>query len=121
MKIKTKPFREITVTITDDLQKYIDQKVKKHLKEKDDTEDGSVYDVLVVDDLTKFEEYIAYYGLRRLESFADALQGCMDILIQADQATQDRSCMISTPNMLINWILFVVRWIVAKRQLILDK
>lgn len=81
---------EITVTITDDLQKYIDQKVKKHLKEKDDTEDGSVYDVLVVDDLTKFEEYIAYYGLRRLESFADALQGCMDILIQADQATPGR-------------------------------
>lgn len=81
---------ELTVTVTDDYEKYVDQKIKKHLKENDDSEDGSVYDVLVVEDLEEFGDYLTYYCLRRLESFADAIQGCMDIMIEADQATPGR-------------------------------
>lgn len=82
--------QEYTITVTDDMGSYVDQKIKKMLKDKDTSEDGSVYDVLVADDLTKFKNYLTYYALNSLTNFADSIQACMDVMIEADQATPGR-------------------------------
>lgn len=73
-----------TVSVTDQFQQYIEQKVQEHIKSKDD-EKGSVYDVLNLKDLAVFKKSITYYCLTRLSSFQDALQGILNIMTEAGQ------------------------------------
>lgn len=78
----------INVRITTNYDKFIEQKIKAHIKDHD-AEDGSVYDVLNIEDLEKFSEALGFYCLNRLTSFADALTGVRDIMIEAGQAVPD--------------------------------
>lgn len=81
----------ISVKIYDDYRTFLEQKVKKQLKKEDEAEDdkGSIYDVLSIEKIDKFKEALKLYGVNRLTSFYDSLQGAIDILIEADQASPE--------------------------------
>ena len=74
----------MTITVNDNYHEFVTQKIQKNIKTDDD--DGSVFDVLSIDDLEKYKEALTLYSLNRLQSFADAIQGALDILIELDQA-----------------------------------
>ena len=78
----------ITIQITDNYYNFLQQKIDKKISE-DDEEEGSIYDVLSIKDLTKFKEALKLYGLNRLKSFSDSIQGCIDIMIESDQANEN--------------------------------
>lgn len=73
----------ITVTVNSDRGTYLNQKVMKNLIKADDND--LTYNVLSQssdNNYQAFKNAIAQYGLVRLASFRDALQGCLDVLIQ---------------------------------------
>ncbi|MBQ8233986.1 MAG: hypothetical protein IJZ36_00200, partial [Bacilli bacterium] len=76
----------MTITVNDNYPEFIEQKIKKAIKEYDD--DNSVFDVLAIEDLEKFKEALTLYSLNRLKSFYDAIQGALDILVNLDQANE---------------------------------
>lgn len=75
----------ITIDVNDNYEDFVNQKVLKAISSEDDDE-GSVFDVLSIDELDDFKEALKEYGLNRLTSFYDAIQGALDVLIQLDQA-----------------------------------
>lgn len=75
----------ISVKVYDNYGTFLDQKIKKNIS-KNDTDDGSVYDVLSITDLTTFKKSLQLYCLNRLTSFRDAVQSVIDILVEEDQA-----------------------------------
>ena len=77
------------LTINDDYAKFIDQKIKKNIK-KSGEKDGIVYNVLDKNiSLEDFTAAIKKYSLNRVTSFHDAIQGALNVLIEADQASSD--------------------------------
>lgn len=78
----------IRIEINEDFDTFIDQKIKKKLA-LDSEEDGSIFDVLSIKDLDAFKDALTYYGLNRLTSFHDAVQGCLDIMIEMNQAKEN--------------------------------
>lgn len=79
----------ISVIVWDKYHSYLEQKIDKKLSEEDD-EEGTIFDVLKYKSLDLYKEAIKLYGLNRLKSFHDAIQGCIDIMIEADQANDNR-------------------------------
>lgn len=77
----------ISVVVNDDYKTFLEQKIEKNIKNND--EDGSVFDVLSIKELTPFKEAIKLYGLNRLKSFMDAISSCIDIMIESDQANEN--------------------------------
>ena len=75
----------ITITVNDDYETYLDQKIAKNIVRYDDKE-GSVYEVLKESDLPTFTTNITAYCVNRLKSFRDALSNCLNILIQEGQS-----------------------------------
>lgn len=78
---------ETNVTISDDYQTYVEQKLKKTLNSSSD-------DVINISDLFKlslsvFIVEIKKYCLSRLESFHDACESCMNILIEQGIANNE--------------------------------
>lgn len=85
--------------VNDDYDTYVSQKVASELAKLKD-EDGSAYDVLnirvykedkTIDyeaSLEKFKYAIQYYSLHRLQSFLSAVQNCIDIMIEENQAKE---------------------------------
>lgn len=78
----------ITVKVWDKYHTYLEQKIEKQLSMEDD-EEGTIFDVLSYKSLDLFKEAIKLYGLHRLQSFYDAIQGCLDIMIESDQANKN--------------------------------
>lgn len=78
----------ITVRVTSDYNYYLEQKIKKNIA-NNDSDDGSVFDVLSITNLDNFKNALTYYCYNRLESFADAIQGVIDILIEEKQSSDD--------------------------------
>ena len=76
----------IRVKVHNNYADFVDQKIKKNIATNDDDE-GSIYDVLAIDKLSDFKTALTYYSLNRLTSFYDAIQGALDVLVEADQAT----------------------------------
>ncbi len=85
----------LTVTVTSDRGTYLNQKIMKNLIKADDND--LTYNVLSQSSANNYQAFrnaIAQYGLVRLASFRDALQGCLDILIQeraSDTVSEFRS------------------------------
>ena len=75
--------------VTDDYEYYLTQKIQKNIS-SEDSDDGSVYDVLSITDLHSFKDALTHYCYNRLESFANAIQGVINILIEEKQS--DSSC-----------------------------
>lgn len=77
----------LNIKVYDLYEDFLKQKIEKALASEDD-EDGSIFDVLEIDDLDNFKNALTYYSLNRLQSFYDAITGCLDIMIEADQASE---------------------------------
>lgn len=77
----------LTIMVYDKYQEFVTQKVLKGLAEE--SEEGSVFDVLAIEDIDGFKEALTYYGKNRLQSFYDAIQGALDVLIQLNQGSMD--------------------------------
>lgn len=82
----------IRLTVNDDYQNYLEQKIKKALLVSDDSKvEGSIYDIMnipVTDDEIEFAEALRLYSINRLKSFKDAYQAGVDILIEMEQASE---------------------------------
>lgn len=79
--------KTITVKITEKYDSFLQQKMDKLIAKEDDDE-MSIYQVLSQNHtLESFKKAITYYSLNRLKSFYDAIQTCLDVLIEADQGS----------------------------------
>lgn len=77
----------ITVTIDDNYEIFLKQKIQKKIASENDKE-GTVFDVLNIDELSDFKEALKLYCLERLKSFYDAIQAALDILVEVDQSSE---------------------------------
>lgn len=78
----------LRVALTDDYEHYMEQFVNKYIKDKDNDQ-GSVFEVLKIKEDKEFEEACQLYCLNRLISFRDAIQGCISIMVEADQSSRE--------------------------------
>lgn len=78
----------LTVTITSDYGTFLDQKIKKILL-SDSNDTDSVYDVLKIENYDVFVQAIKLYSYNRLESFYNAIQGVINVLIEERQSGVD--------------------------------
>lgn len=78
----------ITISINDNYEEFVRQKLMKSIAEDDD-EEGSVFDILSIDELEDFKDALKLYCLVRLQSFADAIDGALSVLQQIDQASEE--------------------------------
>lgn len=78
----------MTIQVTNDVMYYLEQRIKKNIA-NNDSDDGSIFDVLSITNLDNFKNALTYYCYNRLESFADAIQGVIDILIEEKQSGED--------------------------------
>lgn len=77
----------ITTDVTDNYQEFLEQRIMKNIVTNSD-EENSVFDVLSIDELDDFKEALKLYGLKRLQSFYDAIQSALDVLLEVDQANE---------------------------------
>lgn len=77
----------LSLTVNDDYMSFMNEKILKNISESNN-EDGSVYDVLNIDNLTSFSSALTLYGLNRLISFRDAINGVLAVLIEANGGTE---------------------------------
>lgn len=73
----------IGILITANYQTFLQQKILKNISDNDTTD--SVYNVLCIEDLDNFKQALTLYSYNRLESFADAIQGVLNVLINENQ------------------------------------
>lgn len=78
----------ISVDVSDNYEEFLQQKILKSIADDND-EEGTVFDVLSIEKLDDFKEALSLYCLNRLTSFADAIQGALDVLVQVDQASEE--------------------------------
>lgn len=76
----------LTVPVHDNYKDFVEQKVLKNMTQYDD--DGSIFDVLSIDELEDFKSAITLYSKNRLESFYDAIAAAQGVLQQLDQASE---------------------------------
>lgn len=91
---------EITSSVTDDYETYINQKIDK-LINREDTDDLSVSglfkkELIVTDGVYSgdFADELKKYGLSSLRSFHDSCQSCIDVLIE--EGVSDSSIWLTT-------------------------
>ena len=77
----------ITVTVTNDYEEFLYQKIMKDIS----VDDENIYNVLSLSTLSLFKDALTSYSFNRLSSFADAIQGVLDILIEEKQSGTDSS------------------------------
>lgn len=77
----------LTIKIHDNYEDYIRQKLLKELQKEDDGE-GSIFEVLEIEELEDFENALTEYSMDRLTSFHDAIQSAMNVLIEMDHAQE---------------------------------
>lgn len=73
---------EVHVTINEDYEKFIKQKVDKVLKSEEDKNEVAGISALFALPIDDFKEEIKKYCLSSLTMFADCCQSCLDILIE---------------------------------------
>lgn len=78
----------LTIDVNDDYETFLNQKILKNIS-NNNTDDDSVYDMLSIDDLDMFKQALTLYSYNRLESFTDAIQGVINILIEENQGESE--------------------------------
>lgn len=78
---------KLRIKVYDNYEEFVNQKVLKELAKEDD--ESSVFDVLAIDDILEFRKALSYYNKNRLQSFYDAIQGALDIIIQMNQGVEE--------------------------------
>lgn len=96
-KSDTYQTNKLTITVTDNHQKVVNQTVAKELNDAD--EEGDIFDVLSItrddknEELTAFTDALKLYCKTRLSSFNEAIQGALNALNQmgigGDTTTDD--------------------------------
>lgn len=76
------------IKVYDLYEEYLDQKIKKNIVSDDKDGENNIFNVLSIEDLNQFKKALTYYCLNRLTSFYSSIEGCINILIEADQAKQ---------------------------------
>ena len=76
----------MTIIVHDNYEAFVKQKMLKAMSHDDD--DNSIFDVLSIETLNEFQATLKLYCKKRLESFYDAIQSALDVLIQLDQASE---------------------------------
>lgn len=79
---------ELEIKVTDDYDTFLNQKIIKNIANSN-TDDDSVFNVLNIKSLNKFSQALLLYSYNRLESFADAIQGVINVLIEENQGQSD--------------------------------
>lgn len=69
------------LSITDNAQAFIEQKIQKNIA-LDDSDDSSIFNVLMLEDLEQFQKALKFYSANRLISFRDAIDSVLGILIE---------------------------------------
>ena len=90
----------LTLKVYDMYDDFLKQKIAK-VSDKENDDEGSIYDVLSIKSykedgktedydktLERFKEALTYYSLNRLKAFYDAVQSCIDVMVQEDQASE---------------------------------
>ena len=78
----------LTIRISDNYEDFVKQRALKEIKGSD-SDDGSVYNVLAIDDLGRFKEAIKEYNLSSLQSFYDAIDGALCVLQQEEMTNTE--------------------------------
>lgn len=80
-----------TVVINDDYEKYVEQKLNKVLKNAQDDDSSDSYDItsLFKLALSQFKTELKKYCLTSLNTFSDACQSCLDLLIEQGVADKE--------------------------------
>ena len=76
----------MSIRVYDNYKEFVKQKILKYMS-KDENKEGSVFDVLALEDIDEFIVALKEYSKKRLESFHSAIQEAIDILIQMDEGT----------------------------------
>lgn len=84
----------ISVVINEDLERYIEQKIRRLAKQESD-EVTDIHELFELE-LAEFTTELNKWSLQRLTAFRDACQAILDILIQ--QGVADRSSWVSAEN-----------------------
>lgn len=91
---------DLNLKVYDMYEDFLKQKIAKVIDKENDDE-GSIYDVLTIKSyksdgktedndktLERFKKALTYYSLNRLKAFYEAVQSCIDIMVQEDQASE---------------------------------
>lgn len=92
----------VNIKVCDDFETYMVQKINKKLALEDNGK-GSIFDVVSIKEedpdktpeenraieLQRFKDAIKLYCLTRLKSFYDAIEACIDIMIEMDQGKEN--------------------------------
>ena len=82
----------INITINDDYENFIQQKLSKVLNDDDENVEGTIYNIMNIkytSEDNEFKDALKYYNLNRLNSFKDSYQACLNVLIELDQASKE--------------------------------
>lgn len=71
----------VIITINDDYEEFVRQKLNKTLS-KENTDNLSISDLFKIEDTSTFRNELKKYALNPLNSFLNACQACIDILIE---------------------------------------
>lgn len=77
----------ITLEINNNYQTFLNDKILLNLKSQDDAI-GSIYNIMGITNINEFKDALKLYSLVRLNSFADAYQGAINIMIESDHANE---------------------------------
>lgn len=81
----------ITVEVNDKYKEFLEQQVLKSIADDDDGKEGSVFDVLKLEDIEELKEALTHYCLERLRSFTDAFEGALTILQRFNEGNDEES------------------------------
>lgn len=81
---------EVDIQVTDNYADFLTQKAQKALGASDDKE-GSVFDVLSIEDMEHFKKTLTLYSASRLESFSGAIEAALSVLQGKNQADKELS------------------------------
>ena len=78
----------LTIKVYDNYKEFVEQSIMKNISQSDE-DDGSVFDVLNIEDLEDFKSALKLYCKNRLKSFFDAINGALTVLMKLDQASEN--------------------------------
>lgn len=79
--------QNLTIKVYDNYYDFLNQKIQKSIANSS-KDDEYIYNVLTIKDLDQFKQALTYYALNRLTSFYDAVQSCLDVLVEAQQGDE---------------------------------
>lgn len=76
----------LRLALSDNYEQFLKLKIELNLKSSDD-ELGGIYNIMSIESDEDFKNALKQYSLTRLNSFSDAYEGGLNVLIEADQAS----------------------------------